>query len=97
MATTNINIRIDSAVKAESQKLLAALGLDMSSAVNIFLRQTLRERALPFRISEAPINGGNARKISLEEAADLLYNDYANDKELTFLTALDCEDFYEAK
>ena len=33
----------------------------------------------------------------LKKAADLLYADYLNDKELTIFTKLDCEDFYETR
>ena len=33
----------------------------------------------------------------LEKAANSLYSDYLNDKELTIFTQLDCEDFYETK
>ena len=36
-------------------------------------------------------------KIILEKAADILYDDYKNDKELTAFTCLDCEDFYEPR
>jgi hypothetical protein len=34
---------------------------------------------------------------TLETAADRLYSDYMNDKELTVFTQLDCEDFYEPR
>jgi hypothetical protein len=34
---------------------------------------------------------------TLEMAADRLYSDYMNDKELTAFTQLDCEDFYEPR
>ena len=37
------------------------------------------------------------RSKRLQTAVDLLYEDYVHDKELTALTALDFEDFYEAK
>jgi hypothetical protein len=36
-------------------------------------------------------------KQPLEKAADLLYSDYLNDKELTIFTQLDCEEFYETR
>ena len=47
MATANINIRMDSAVKTQAQQLFAPFGLDMTTAINMFLRQALRERAIP--------------------------------------------------
>jgi hypothetical protein len=37
------------------------------------------------------------KKLSLKEAANLLYNDYKSDKELTIFTQLDTEPFYEAR
>jgi len=39
----------------------------------------------------------NNQKSTLEMAADHLYDDYKNDKELTIFTQLDCEDFYEPR
>jgi hypothetical protein len=36
-------------------------------------------------------------KASLKAAADILYDDYKNDKTLTEFTQLDCENFYEAR
>ena len=47
MSNTNINIRTDSEVKAQAQALFAQFGLDMTTAVNMFLRQAIRERAIP--------------------------------------------------
>ena len=39
MAKVSANISIDADTKAQAQELLADLGLDLSTAVNIFLRQ----------------------------------------------------------
>jgi hypothetical protein len=39
----------------------------------------------------------NNQDRTLEMAADRLYDDYKNDKELTIFTQLDCEDFYEPR
>ena len=50
MATTNLNIRLDSTVKTQAQQLFAQFGLDMTTAVNMFLRQALREKAIPFEL-----------------------------------------------
>ena len=46
--TTNINIRTDSEIKSKAQDIFASLGLDMTTAINLFLRQTVRENDLPF-------------------------------------------------
>ena len=50
MASTNLNIRTDTDIKESAEKIFAELGLNMSSAVNIFLRQTIRENGIPFRL-----------------------------------------------
>ncbi len=50
MATTPTQIRIDSDIKAQANALFADLGLDMSSAVNLFLHQCVLRSGLPFTI-----------------------------------------------
>jgi len=47
---TNINVRIDDDVKKEAEALFGKLGFSMSSAINIFFRQAIREQAIPFQI-----------------------------------------------
>ena len=48
MESTNLNIRTDKNVKAAAEKIFEELGLNMTTAVNIFLRQTIRENGIPF-------------------------------------------------
>jgi DNA-damage-inducible protein J len=48
MATTTINVRTDSETKHQAQQVFEALGLDMTTAINIFLRQTVRQQGMPF-------------------------------------------------
>ena len=54
MAQTNVNIRIDEDLKKDAEALFAELGLNMTSAVNIFIRQSLREKGIPFEITLRP-------------------------------------------
>ena len=49
--TTNICIRMDSALKKEADALFEELGMNLSTAFNIFVRQSLREGRIPFDIS----------------------------------------------
>lgn len=51
MAKVPTNISIDSDLKEKAIPVLNELGLDLSTAVGIFLRQTVRERRLPFDVS----------------------------------------------
>lgn len=48
--STNLNIRIDKKVKENSEKVLEDLGLTMTTAINIFLRQVIRVNGIPFEI-----------------------------------------------
>lgn len=50
--TTNISIRMDSDLKAAAEALFEELGMNLSTAFNIFVRQSLREGGIPFMISE---------------------------------------------
>lgn len=50
MATLPTQIRIDEEVKKQATELFGKLGLDISSAVNIFLRQSILQGGLPFEV-----------------------------------------------
>ncbi len=48
MATTNLNIRTDKEVKEAAEKIYTSLGLNMTTAINMFLRASIRESGIPF-------------------------------------------------
>lgn len=50
MAATNINIRVDEEVKRKAELICQELGMNLSTAVNIFLRQTVRSEGIPFDV-----------------------------------------------
>ncbi|MGI6435573.1 type II toxin-antitoxin system RelB/DinJ family antitoxin [Syntrophomonas erecta] len=50
-STTNISIRMDAELKAQADALFAELGMNISTAFNIFVRQCLREGRIPFEIA----------------------------------------------
>ena len=52
--TTTLSIRIEEKTKREANKTFAALGLDMSSAVKMFLNQVVIEQGIPFKPSRTP-------------------------------------------
>lgn len=55
MAKVSTSISLDADVKAKAQELFADFGLDLSTAINVFLRQSIRENCIPFSIQrEAP-------------------------------------------
>lgn len=50
MSATTMNIRVDSEIKDTAKEIFAELGLDLTTAVNIFLRQSIREHGIPFEL-----------------------------------------------
>lgn len=50
MASTPTQVRIDSEIKKQAAAVFANLGLDMSTAVNMFLHQCVLHQGLPFAV-----------------------------------------------
>ena len=65
--SVNVTIQMDSQVKAQAYELYASLGMDMSTAVNMFVCQCLRERQLPF---QPTLNVPNQETIRAIEESD---------------------------
>ena len=49
--TTNLNIRIDKELKEQAENFFGDLGLNMTTAFNVFVRQSLRQGKIPFELS----------------------------------------------
>ena len=50
-ADTSMTIRMKRDVKQQAQQIFSDLGMDMSTAINIFLRQAIRFKGLPFEVT----------------------------------------------
>ncbi len=50
MPKTSMSIRLDSEVKEQAQQVFNYLGMDMTTAINIFLRQAIQYQGLPFDV-----------------------------------------------
>ena len=50
--TTNITIRIDKELKKQAETLFSELGMNISTAFNVFIRQSIREGGIPFMINK---------------------------------------------
>lgn len=72
MESTNLNIRADKEVKLAAEKIFEELGLNMTTAINIFLRQTIRENGIPFELKLSVPNETTAAAI--EEGRKLAYD-----------------------
>ncbi len=70
--TTNISIRLDVELKKQAERLFSELGMNMTTAFNIFLRQAVRQQRIPFDIAlEVP----NAETIAAMEEAERISHD----------------------
>lgn len=51
MSSVNITIRMDEELKNEADALFSELGLSLTSAITVFVRQAVREQKIPFEIT----------------------------------------------
>jgi DNA-damage-inducible protein J len=68
MAQTNINIRMDDGLKKQAESLFSELGMTISTAFNVFVRQAVRQKKIPFEISAEsdPFYSESNMKVLLE-------------------------------
>ncbi len=70
MATTNLNVRTEKAVKEQAEEIFNELGLNMTTAINMFLRTAIREHGIPFDLKLDVPNATTAAAI--EEGRKLM-------------------------
>ena len=49
--TINLSIRMDKELKEEAENLFSELGMNMTTALNVFVRQSVRQGKIPFEIT----------------------------------------------
>ena len=54
MSTANLSIRVDAKLKKDVESCLEDMGMNMSTAINIYLKQIVKQRAIPFRVTASP-------------------------------------------
>ncbi len=70
--TTNFSVRLDSDIKKKCEALYGELGMNLTTAINVFLRQSLRVGGFPFDVT---LNTPNATTISAMKEAERLARD----------------------
>ena len=63
MATATIQVRMDSALKKETEAALKSMGLNMSRAIHLFCRQVVNQGRIPFDIVAPNIPNAETRKV----------------------------------
>jgi DNA-damage-inducible protein J len=69
--TTNLNIRIDKDLKERADAVFTEMGMNMTTAFNIFVRQTLRQGKIPFEIYTDPFYSESNMKVLRASVADM--------------------------
>lgn len=84
MATTNLNIRTEKAIKDQAESIFNELGINMTTAVNMFLRTAIREHGIPFELKLDVPNDSTAAAIEegRKLTADLAAPRYSSMEEL---------------
>ena len=72
----NITLRVDEDLKKQADILFSDLGLNISTAFNIFLRQSVREQQIPFSISKHTPNAVTLVAMDEAEKGENLYGPF---------------------
>ncbi|MGP1523119.1 MAG: type II toxin-antitoxin system RelB/DinJ family antitoxin [Treponema sp.] len=81
MALQTTTIKIDKELKENALRLFSDLGMDMGTAVTIFLRQAVREQAIPFRVGNPVPNCETleaVQEVELMKKEPQLYRSYTD-------------------
>ena len=70
--TSNFSVRMDSDIKKQCEALYGELGMNLTTAINVFLRQSLRVGGFPFDVT---VNTPNAATIAAMKEAERLAKD----------------------
>lgn len=76
MKNVNVTLRVDEDLKKQAEALFSELGLNLTTAFNIFLRQSVREQQIPFRISKNVPNAVTLAAMDASERGEDLYGPY---------------------
>jgi len=81
--STTIQVRIDSVTKAKAVKVLKDLGLDLSSAVKLFLTQVVNRKAIPFvALTENGYTEAQEKRFLRQASKEKLIGPFGSAKEM---------------
>ncbi len=86
MATAVLQTRVDTRTKQEAENLFESLGLDITTAIRLFLRQSINQQRIPFDIVPPQYNFTEETLSAIDEARriskDAAAKSYSSAKEL---------------
>jgi DNA-damage-inducible protein J len=72
--STNLNIRLDDELKKEAERLFTEIGLNMTSAIVLFLKQSVSHGGIPFKIRRRNGFYNQCNQMILKKSIDQLNN-----------------------
>ena len=91
MATAVLQTRVDSSIKEEADALFESLGLDMTTAIRLFLRQAVNQRRIPFDIVPPQEPFSARTSAAIEEARRITRDDSVRSYAIARELLEDCE------
>jgi addiction module antitoxin, RelB/DinJ family len=76
MKNVNVTLRVDEDLKKQADDLFSELGLNLTTAFNIFLRQSVREQQIPFQVTMNVPNAVTLAAMDAAEKGEDLYGPY---------------------
>jgi len=78
MKNVNVTLRVDDELKKQADALFSELGLNLTTAFNIFLRQSVREQQIPFQVTMNAPNPTTLTAMDDAENGNNLYGPFDN-------------------
>lgn len=82
MKNVNVTLRVDEDLKKQADTLFSELGLNLTTAFNIFLRQSVREQQIPFQVSKNVPNAVTLAAMDAAEKGEDLYGPFESVSDL---------------
>ena len=82
MKNVNVTLRVDEDLKKQAEALFSELGMNLTTAFNIFLRQSVREQQIPFQITKNIPNAVTLAAIKSSEKREDLHGPYDSTSDL---------------
>jgi DNA-damage-inducible protein J len=67
--TMNLSIKIDRELKKEADQVFSALGMNLTTAITVFMRQSVRQKKIPFEVTLYPENDNKDKLMHEAKAA----------------------------
>ncbi|MCL2378908.1 MAG: type II toxin-antitoxin system RelB/DinJ family antitoxin [Defluviitaleaceae bacterium] len=78
----SLNVKIDRTVKKDADYVANAMGMTLSTAINIFVRQMVSERAIPFKVHMVDNETAQFHKLLDDMRAAAAERDFMSDDEI---------------